>query len=269
MTLNKCMYIIYNLPTPISNHYLERYVKFISSISNPDSVITESHHILPKSMGGTNHKTNLINLTPRQHYLAHWMLWKAYKSREMTAAFFAMCNMNNQHQHRDFLLNSKIYERLKIAFSETSSESIKDLWKDPSYREKHIMSNLTDKTKKLRSNKAKELWQDPTYRERSIEARKRAWAEGRFIRDHSKCGTKGDKNPAKRPEVKAKNSGENHYSNREGYIKPVCPHCGISSTPTNIKRWHGDNCKSLIATSVDFSISTSDTLNIRTNSEGI
>ena len=32
---------------------------------------------------------------------------------------------------------------------------------------------------------------------------KRAWDEGKFDkRDHSKCGTKGDQNPSKRPEVK-------------------------------------------------------------------
>lgn len=34
---------------------------------------------------------------------------------------------------------------------------------------------------------------------------KNAWNEGKFDkRDHSKCGTKGDDNPAKRPEVKQK-----------------------------------------------------------------
>lgn len=31
-----------------------------------------------------------------------------------------------------------------------------------------------------------------------------AWDEGRVKRDHSKCGTKGDANPAKRPEVRKK-----------------------------------------------------------------
>lgn len=33
---------------------------------------------------------------------------------------------------------------------------------------------------------------------------KLAWDEGRFNRDHSKCGSKGDNNVAKRPEVKEK-----------------------------------------------------------------
>ena len=25
-----------------------------------------------------------------------------------------------------------------------------------------------------------------------------------------------------------------------------CPHCGIQSTAPNYKRWHGENCKSLV-----------------------
>jgi hypothetical protein len=259
------MYNIYDLPSPISIHYLKRYVKFISAVNNVENVITECHHILPKSMGGIDDKSNLINLTPRQHYLAHWMLWKAYKSKEMTTAFFAMSNQNNQYQHRDLTLNSKTYEHLRLNFSMIISESSKELWQSKEYRSKHRSTNLTAKTKKLRSDKAKELWKDPEYREKLTDAKKKAWAEGRFMRDHSKCGSKGDKNVSKRPEVKAKNSGENHYSNREGYIKPVCPHCGISSTPTNIKRWHGDNCKMLIPSSVDFSIGPSNTINIRTD----
>jgi hypothetical protein len=220
-------------------------------------------------MGGSDHISNLIDLTPRQHYLAHWMLWKAYKSKEMTAAFFAMSNQNNQHQHRNFNLNSKIYEKLRIQFCDMISDSTKDLWENDAYREKHKITNMSEKTKKLRSKKAKELWQDPIYREKSIEARKKAWAEGRVNRDHSKCGSKGDKNPSKRPEVRAKNSGNNHYSNRDGYVKPTCTHCGVSSTPTNIKRWHGDNCKMLIPTSVDFSIGTGDTINIWTDTQSV
>lgn len=34
---------------------------------------------------------------------------------------------------------------------------------------------------------------------------KKAWDSGKMdVRDHSKCGSKGDKNPSKRPEVRAK-----------------------------------------------------------------
>ena len=236
---------IYALPTPKSSHYLNRYLTLISyAIEYPiTSEYDEEHHILPESMGGDNNNTNLVMLTARQHYLAHWMLWKAYKSKEMTSAFFAMSNQNNQHQGRTRRITSRTYEVLRKEFAHLISISTTELWQDPSYRQKHIDTNNTVATKTLRSQKAKELWEDDNYRKKQHLARKEVWASGQFKRDHSKCGNKGDANVAKRPEVKAKNSGANHYSNREGYVKPSCIHCGITSTLTNIKRWHNDNCK--------------------------
>lgn len=234
----------FNLPTPISYIYLNRYITFITSLQhNNTHEYVESHHILPKSMGGTNNPTNLINLSPRQHFIAHHMLWKAYKSKETTAAFFSMTNQNNQFQHRNYKVNSKVYESLKIEFQSTISKSTKELWSNDEYRNKHITTNQSIQTKELRSLKAKELWTNLEYRDKMIRSRKLAWSEGRVTRDHSKCGLKGDANVAKRPEVKAKNSGNNHYSKRDGFIQPSCQYCGITTTPTNIKRWHGDNCK--------------------------
>ena len=34
----------------------------------------ESHHIIPKSLGGSNDHNNLVLLTPREHYIAHLLL---------------------------------------------------------------------------------------------------------------------------------------------------------------------------------------------------
>ena len=36
----------------------------------------EKHHIIPKSLGGLNAKENLVNLTPREHVIAHRFLEK-------------------------------------------------------------------------------------------------------------------------------------------------------------------------------------------------
>jgi len=38
----------------------------------------ERHHIIPKCMGGVNNKTNIVELTPEEHYLAHLLLVKIY-----------------------------------------------------------------------------------------------------------------------------------------------------------------------------------------------
>lgn len=41
-------------------------------------------------------------------------------------------------------------------------------------------------------------------RKKAGESTHKSWKDGKVIRDHSKCGSKGDKNPTKRPEVKEK-----------------------------------------------------------------
>jgi len=38
---------------------------------------TDSHHIVPVSMGGTNEASNLVDLTYKEHYVAHKLLWKS------------------------------------------------------------------------------------------------------------------------------------------------------------------------------------------------
>ena len=39
---------------------------------------TEIHHVIPKSLGGTDLKSNLVKLTAREHFIAHWLLTKVY-----------------------------------------------------------------------------------------------------------------------------------------------------------------------------------------------
>lgn len=38
----------------------------------------EIHHILPKSLGGSDDRSNLVMFTGREHFIAHMLLWKAY-----------------------------------------------------------------------------------------------------------------------------------------------------------------------------------------------
>lgn len=73
-----------------NQHHLVRYNNFISALKG--QVVegySEKHHIVPRSHGGSNKKDNLIALTPRQHFIAHRMLWKAY-GNSMARAYFMM-----------------------------------------------------------------------------------------------------------------------------------------------------------------------------------
>lgn len=57
---------------------------------------TEKHHIIPKCMGGTNDITNLVCLTPEEHYLAHQLLVKIYPNNyKLLQAILIMSGIGN------------------------------------------------------------------------------------------------------------------------------------------------------------------------------
>jgi hypothetical protein len=50
----------------------------------------ESHHIVPRSEGGSDLPENLVVLPKQAHFLAHWVLSKAIDSLAMRRAFYIM-----------------------------------------------------------------------------------------------------------------------------------------------------------------------------------
>ncbi len=104
----------------IKNKYFYLYIEIISSANRKDRKKTkegyfESHHIIPKSLGGNNSKNNLVLLTAREHYICHWLLTKFCKKdkRKMVLAFFRMNNSNIYNQKDNLYKNSKAYEYCK------------------------------------------------------------------------------------------------------------------------------------------------------------
>lgn len=52
-------------------------------------VYYDLHHILPKFAGGSDDKDNLVLLTAREHFLAHWLLAKIYGNVKSYQGLFA------------------------------------------------------------------------------------------------------------------------------------------------------------------------------------
>ena len=50
----------------------------------------ETHHIVPRCMGGSDTKDNLVKLTPEEHYVAHQLLVKIYPDNHALAKAAAM-----------------------------------------------------------------------------------------------------------------------------------------------------------------------------------
>jgi len=74
----------------------------------------EKHHIIPRCLGGTDDDTNLVSLTPEEHYLCHLLLVKIYPNniRLVKAAMF-MVSANKDQQR-----NNKVYGWLKRQYSD-------------------------------------------------------------------------------------------------------------------------------------------------------
>jgi hypothetical protein len=65
--------------------------------------VHENHHIIPRSMGGSNEKSNIVALTYKEHFLAHWLLAKFTMGRDqikMLNALYYISKAGPDHKNR-------------------------------------------------------------------------------------------------------------------------------------------------------------------------
>lgn len=60
----------------LTNKYRTWYFSIIDSAVQRDSTRGEKHHVIPKSLGGSNEKVNIVRLTSREHFICHKLLFK-------------------------------------------------------------------------------------------------------------------------------------------------------------------------------------------------
>jgi hypothetical protein len=89
----------------------------------------ETHHIIPRSLGGDNIKSNLVQLTAREHYIAHALLWKMkfegiYGSK-MAFAFNTFINKMTTKErgvNHTYTISSRMYETFRKYYSQMLKE---------------------------------------------------------------------------------------------------------------------------------------------------
>ena len=99
------------------------YISYVKTLnrkkldrSDPDYVYYECHHIIPRCMGGVDNTYNLVLLTAREHYLAHYLLTKIYPCiSKLVYAFWAVCTLGG------LCLSSRGFERLRRDISQKMS----------------------------------------------------------------------------------------------------------------------------------------------------
>jgi len=99
-----------------------KYTKwYMSIINNPDaSGFTEEHHIIPKSLGGSNEGENLVHLSTRQHYIVHLLLPKMLSGVAKSKMVFALRCMTNFNKLKlRYKPSSKLVEYMKRLVRET------------------------------------------------------------------------------------------------------------------------------------------------------
>ena len=101
----------------------------------PSDTYKESHHIIPRSLGGSDDRNNLVDLTAREHYIAHLLLAKMHGGEQKRKMLAAVLLMGAIKRYRK--CNSHLYESMRLSYIET----VKGKSRDIEVREKHRLLN--------------------------------------------------------------------------------------------------------------------------------
>lgn len=193
----------------------------------------EVHHITPICLGGTDAKSNLVKLSPKEHFLAHKLLVKTFPDNEKLLLAFGMMAISSKNLSRTRIISSKEYELL----FKTKSKIMKDnnpmkkpevVLKMQNTKSKnrslglHKAFTLTEEESKRRSNYMKE--NNPMY---NISSREKVSSSMKSLRNSenfkwgmSEEGKRSisqkmrEDNPMKNPEI-AKKSAETFKQRKE------------------------------------------------------
>ena len=151
-----------------SNKYTKWYFELMDKAKDMPKIkgeYYEKHHILPKSLGGSNDKENLVFLSAREHFLSHLMLVRMAhftyaKMKMQKAAHFFIAN----HRHNNLKINCNTYGLLK----KQHSEAMRARKHTPEEIEKRRLANTgkkrTEEQKRRMSEAQQKLKEtDPEY----------------------------------------------------------------------------------------------------------
>jgi hypothetical protein len=153
-------------------------------------VYYELHHIIPKCMGGTNDKSNVILLTAKEHYICHRLLCEIYPvNRNLRYAIWMMINGSSRNNNR-YSPSSRIYTQLReynatIPRSEETRKKISNSSKGNPKSELHKIQISNSSKGKIHSEETKKKMSGKI---RSNETKKKMSesAKGRIMSEESK-----------------------------------------------------------------------------------
>ena len=114
----------------IYNNIIERAKQ--RKIENPLNGYKELHHVIPRSIGGSNEQSNLVELTLKEHFLCHELLTYIYPNcKEVVYALWMMTtttiaskyNSSNRNKNAQQIhISASQYERIKLLYIKFKSQ---------------------------------------------------------------------------------------------------------------------------------------------------
>lgn len=108
----------------IQNKYLDWYIQIVQANihrkkQDKKIMYLEAHHILPKSMGGSDEPTNIVYLPLKTHFVIHHLLTKFCTGDDLRKMNFAFrCFLFGVNKNRDGIISEFLtanrFEKLKI-----------------------------------------------------------------------------------------------------------------------------------------------------------
>ncbi len=130
------------------------YTKLYNSIIDNRKKVTfdgytERHHIVPKCLGGSDSRSNIVRLSAREHFICHYLLTKIYcKNKEehikVVNAFIFMKAGGHERY-----VNSRLYSYNKVIFSRLQSERQQGSL-NPAYGSEWICNKTTGKSRTVK-----------------------------------------------------------------------------------------------------------------------
>jgi len=220
---------------------MNKYTVWYDSIINkaratPFSGYTETHHIIPRSLGGSNDSTNLVELSARQHFVCHWLLTKIYTGQDrgkMINALVMMQSENTYQQRYNTKITSRVFATLREEYASYISKMNKGRIQplDEKARQKAAI------TGRKRAPFSQE-WLD------KIKVARQGKGNGMYGKKHS-AETKAKQSAKALGRKQSLETIEKKANAIRGMKreKKLCPHCNQEVAVNGYARWHGDNCK--------------------------
>jgi hypothetical protein len=113
----------------LTNKYSKTYFTITSNAKQRITEgYTETHHIIPQSLGGSNDKDNLVELTAREHFICHWLLIKMTEGEDRGKMLYALQGMkaeNKFQQRYHTKITARVYEKYRLEHAENHSKRMK------------------------------------------------------------------------------------------------------------------------------------------------